>query len=42
MRVSDVLEMPAGGADAAGIAADLRDVGEEDVRAVPAYAACMC
>lgn len=39
MRVSDVLEMLAGGADAAEIAADFPYVSEADVRAVLAYAA---
>ena len=39
MRVSDVLEMLAGGATPAEIAADFPYVGEEDVRAVLAYAA---
>ena len=39
MRVSDVLEMLAGGASAAEIAADFPYVDEEDVRAVLAYAA---
>lgn len=39
MRVSDVLEMLAGGADAAEIAADFPYVSEADVRAVLGYAA---
>ena len=39
MRVSDVLEMLAGGADAAEIAGDFPYVAEADVRAVLAYAA---
>ena len=39
MRVTDVLEMLAGGASAAEIAADFPYVGQEDVRAVLAYAA---
>ena len=39
MRVTDVLEMLAGGASAAEIAADFPDVSEDDVRAVLAYAA---
>lgn len=39
VRVSDVLEMLAGGASAAEIAADFPYVAEEDVRAALAYAA---
>lgn len=39
MRVTDVLEMLAGGATPAEIAADFPYVGEDDVRAVLAYAA---
>lgn len=39
LRVSDVLEMLAGGATAAEIAADFPYVSEDDVRAVLAYAA---
>ena len=39
MRVTDVLEMLAGGATAAEIAADFPYVSEDDVRAVLAYAA---
>jgi uncharacterized protein (DUF433 family) len=39
MRVSDVLEMLAGGASAAEIAADFPYVSEGDVRAVLLYAA---
>lgn len=39
MRVTDVLEMLAGGASAADIADNFPYVGEEDVRAVLAYAA---
>lgn len=41
MRVSDVLEMLAGGATAAEIAEDFPYVSEEDVRAVLAYAAAV-
>lgn len=41
MRVTDVLEMLAGGADAAEIADDFPYVSEDDVRAVLAYAAAM-
>lgn len=37
MRVSDVLEMLAGGATPAEIAADFLYLTEDDVRAVPAY-----
>lgn len=39
MRVTDILEMLAGGASAAGIAADFPYISEDDVRAVLAYAA---
>ena len=39
MRVTDVLEMLAGGASAAEISADFPYVSEDDVRAVLAYAA---
>jgi uncharacterized protein (DUF433 family) len=39
MRVTDVLEMLAGGATAAQIAADFPNISEDDVRAVLAYAA---
>ncbi len=39
MRVTDVLEMLAGGASAAEIAADFPYISEDDVRAVLAYAA---
>lgn len=39
MRVTDVLEMLAGGADAAEIAADFPYVSESEVRVVLAYAA---
>ncbi|HEX4694310.1 DUF433 domain-containing protein [Sphingomonas sp.] len=39
MRVTDVLEMLAGGATAAQIAADFPYISEDDVRAVLAYAA---
>lgn len=39
MRVTDVLEMLAGGANAAEITADFPYVSENDVRAVLAYAA---
>lgn len=39
MRVSDVLEMLAGGASATEIAADFPYIGEDDVRAALAYAA---
>ncbi len=39
VRVSDVLEMLAGGATGAEIAADFPYVSEEDVRAALAYAA---
>jgi uncharacterized protein (DUF433 family) len=39
MRVTDVLEMLAGGASATEIAADFPYVNENDVRAVLAYAA---
>jgi uncharacterized protein (DUF433 family) len=39
MRVSDVLEMLAGGATPAEIAADFPYLSEDDVRAVLAYAA---
>lgn len=39
MRVRDVLEMLAGGATPAEIAADFPYVSEDDVRAVLAYAA---
>ena len=39
VRVTDVLEMLAGGASAAEIAADFPYVSEDDVRAVLAYAA---
>ena len=41
MRVRGVLEMLAGGATPAEIAADFPYVGEEDVRAVLAYAAAL-
>lgn len=41
MRVTDLLEMLAGGADAAEIAGDFPYISEEDVRAVLAYAAAM-
>jgi uncharacterized protein (DUF433 family) len=39
MRVTDVLEMLAGGATSAEIAADFPYISEEDVRAVLAYVA---
>ena len=39
VRVSDVLEMLAGGASATDIVADFPYVSEDDVRAVLAYAA---
>ena len=39
MRVSDVLEMLAGGATPAEVAADFPYLSEDDVRAVLAYAA---
>lgn len=39
VRVTDVLEMLAGGASAAEIAADFPYLSEDDVRAVLAYAA---
>lgn len=39
MRVTDVLEMLAGGATAAEIAGDFPYISESDVRAVLAYAA---
>lgn len=39
VRVTDVLEMLAGGASAAGIAADFPYLSEDDVRAVLVYAA---
>ena len=39
LRVTDVLEMLAGGASAAEVAADFPYVSEDDVRAVLAYAA---
>ena len=39
VRVTDVLEMLAGGATPAEIAADFPYIGEDDVRAVLAYAA---
>jgi uncharacterized protein (DUF433 family) len=38
VRVTDVLEMLAGGASAAEIAADFPYLSEDDVRAVPVYA----
>lgn len=39
MRVTDILEMLAGGATPAEIAADFPYISEDDVRAVLAYAA---
>lgn len=39
MRVTDILEMLAGGASAAEIAADFAYLTEDDVRAALAYAA---
>lgn len=41
MRVTDILEMLAGGATPAQIAADFPYISEDDVRAVLAYAAAV-